>query len=183
MIYVDHTALVILASIGYLGFLARNITRKRTVVQHIVLTVFWFYIAGVLAITLFPIPVVPDLSGHQAPHNLMPLSTIGRLVSLPLRHMVRPLLGNILLLCPLGFFIAMLKRNMRLAHIILAGFLCSLAIELIQLSIGLIIRFSYRSFDVDDIILNTIGYMSGYVAIRLFSRWNRWADEATRKVV
>lgn len=60
--------------------------------------------------------------------------------------------GNLVLLAPLGFFIPyFFKKCRKLVCIIIAGVVCSLAIEVIQ---GI---FGIGSFDVDDMLLNTIG--------------------------
>lgn len=179
MVYVDHKALIAFACFGYLGFLVRNLVKKRSAVQHIMFTVFYSYVTGVLAVTLFPIPVVPDFAQFEAQHNLVPFESVARLVSLPFRGTFRQLFGNILLLFPLGFFLLLLRPNVRLIHAILVGVGCSLMIELAQVSIGLILRFNYRSFDVDDILLNTLGCMCGYAAMRLFARFNPWVAKAT----
>ncbi|WP_232460780.1 VanZ family protein [Bacillus halotolerans] len=46
---------------------------------------------------------------------------------------------------------------------LLTGCFISLFIELTQLSISMYVRNSYRSFDVDDLILNTSGAAIGYL--------------------
>lgn len=44
----------------------------------------------------------------------------------------------------------------------------SLSIESAQLFISLILRYNFRSFSVDDLILNTFGGILGYVAYKIF---------------
>lgn len=48
------------------------------------------------------------------------------------------------------------------------GFGISLTIELIQFVCGLFIGYNYRSFDVDDLILNTLGTIIGLLLYKLF---------------
>jgi glycopeptide antibiotics resistance protein len=68
------------------------------------------------------------------------------------------LLGNIIAFGPLGFLLPIVfKRLKKVKHIILTAFILSLAFELTQLitSIG--------DFDIDDIILNVLGAICGYI--------------------
>ena len=72
------------------------------------------------------------------------------------------LLLNIVLFMPLGFLLMrFLRRN--IGHTVIVGFLLSLAIELTQLS-GFwgIYPCSYRQFDVDDLLTNTLGALVAY---------------------
>ncbi len=81
------------------------------------------------------------------------------------------IIGNIVLLAPLGFFLPLLWKKFRKAKkTILAGFLISLLIESSQL-------FLCRGTDVDDLILNTLGAALGYLCfvifIKIFPKWNK----------
>lgn len=72
------------------------------------------------------------------------------------------IIGNVLAFAPLGFLLPMLNKKYRKFIImLLISCLFSLSIELIQLS------FKVGSFDVDDIFLNTIGGVIGYLAFSL----------------
>ena len=67
--------------------------------------------------------------------------------------------GNVLGFVPYGFILPVICRHMRSgALIIVSGFSLSLTVEVIQLitKVG--------CFDVDDMILNTLGAALGYVA-------------------
>jgi glycopeptide antibiotics resistance protein len=73
---------------------------------------------------------------------------------------------NLLLLMPLGFFLRY-HRKWRLSTTVAAGFALSLAFELTQLTA----LFGYynapwRIFDVDDLLLNTLGAGLGWLASR-----------------
>ena len=65
------------------------------------------------------------------------------------------MVANIGIFSPVGFFTALLWRNPRWWKSLLAGFCTSFMIEFIQFFIG-------RSTDIDDIILNTTGALTGY---------------------
>ena len=73
--------------------------------------------------------------------------------------------GNILLFVPLGFFIPALFTGDGHYHMgaILLCFVFSSSVEIIQLYTRL------GSCDVDDIILNTLGGIIGYILYRIYS--------------
>jgi glycopeptide antibiotics resistance protein len=69
--------------------------------------------------------------------------------------------GNIILFMSLGFILPLLwDRVKSLKKIIILAFTCSLIIEIIQFLSQFI--GSYRSSDIDDIILNTLGGLIGF---------------------
>ncbi len=66
--------------------------------------------------------------------------------------------GNILLFIPFGILMPMkFKKVNKGLKIVLLGFLSSLTIECIQLQL------TFRSFDIDDIILNSFGVYIGFL--------------------
>lgn len=74
---------------------------------------------------------------------------------------VQNLAGNVLLFAPLGFFVPLLRP--RFTGVIQVGALAlgaSLLLEVIQLLTGL------GGFDVDDLILNTVGGLIGWLAFK-----------------
>lgn len=74
------------------------------------------------------------------------------------------LLGNILAFAPFGFLLPMLSANYRgVFRIALLSLLFSLSVEAIQLA------FRVGIFDVDDLLLNTIGGVAGYLFYKIVS--------------
>ncbi|EPY2274416.1 VanZ family protein [Clostridium sporogenes] len=74
------------------------------------------------------------------------------------------ILGNILMFGPLGLLLPLLWKCFRkFSKTVLFGFLVSFAIEFSQL-------FLARGTDIDDLILNTIGIMLGYLAFVIFQK-------------
>ena len=69
-------------------------------------------------------------------------------------------LGNILLFVPMGVFLPIIWKTITFKRIIGIGFLISIILEIIQPVLG-------RSFDVDDLIMNTLGTIIGYLLVRL----------------
>ena len=88
-------------------------------------------------------------------HMLKPFEEISRALNRKSYWLLFMLLGNIIMFMPLGFFPALLWRRWRWWKSLLAGFCTSSAIEFIQFFIG-------RSTDIDDIILNTTGALTGF---------------------
>ncbi|MGN7412516.1 VanZ family protein [Paenibacillus sp. SAF-068] len=100
-------------------------------------------------------------------YNLIPLETIRPLLLERERYhtdaWVKNLFGNIVLFMPLGVWIPRLFRRCRSFLIFtFTVILLLLGVEVTQL----ITRVG--SFDVDDIILNTIGAWIGYAGFKLF---------------
>lgn len=94
------------------------------------------------------------------PNMLKPFEEISRALNRRSYWLLFMLLGNIIMFMPLGFFPALLWRKWRWWKSLLAGFCTSSSIEFIQFFIG-------RSTDIDDVILNTIGAMTGFWAFCL----------------
>lgn len=72
------------------------------------------------------------------------------------------IVGNIVGFMPCGFFLPVIsRRSRRWFNTVLLSFLFSLCIETIQLI------FKVGSFDVDDMILNTLGGILGYILYKI----------------
>ncbi len=136
--------------------------------REILLLVFSLFCGGMACITLTPrwfhwITVLRD--GANEPFfqigtfNLIPFRTFA---SDPWSVMI--LLGNVIMFFPIGFFFVLLWRRNLWKHILLTGLLTTVGIESIQFLVG-------RTFDIDDILLNTIGVLSGGLFCRLLQRF------------
>lgn len=93
--------------------------------------------------------------------NLIPFREIQRFIikwkSVGALSALLNTIGNVIGFIPYGIFIPILfARTDSLFKLLLIGFLSSLTIETIQLI------FDVGVFDVDDLILNTLGTISGY---------------------
>jgi glycopeptide antibiotics resistance protein len=100
--------------------------------------------------------------------NLIPFYTIKVLLTHKEPEYTHPaanLLGNIVGFIPLGLLIPLLFKRLRTARAtILRVFLISLGFEVVQL----LILLGY--FDVDDLLLNTIGGAIGYMLFALMRK-------------
>ena len=110
---------------------------------------------------LFQIVTSQDISGMHG-INTDFFSELTR-YEIGTRLFYRNIIGNIVLFVPLSFFIAHIFKVK--SHLIMYLFtlLISLTIETTQLYIG-------RAFDVDDIVLNVIGGIIGFLAYNLVSK-------------
>ncbi|MDY4508251.1 MAG: VanZ family protein [Candidatus Faecousia sp.] len=71
---------------------------------------------------------------------------------------------NAIMFAPLGFLLpAYFERYRHWGRTLAAGFLTSLTVELIQL-------FTFRATDVDDLIMNTLGTLVGFLLAKLVLR-------------
>ncbi len=74
--------------------------------------------------------------------------------------------GNICIFIPFGYFVSGYVKATKISHILFISAISSLTVELVQLQIG-------RSFDVDDILLNVVGAIIGflvYIALNAIKR-------------
>lgn len=99
-------------------------------------------------------------------YNLVPFMEIRRFwvyrESVGMFAMLCNIVGNVVGFLPFGLFLPLLSKNTRsLVFITVSGLLVSLAVETIQLitRVGI--------FDVDDLLLNTLGAMSGYLLFKI----------------
>ena len=87
---------------------------------------------------------------------------------------VRNILGmilNIVMFIPFGSFLPIYFKHFRKIQItVLAGFLMSLSIEIMQL-------FTFRATDIDDLIMNTIGALAGYGISKIILGKNHYFEE------
>lgn len=80
------------------------------------------------------------------------------------------LIGNVLIFMPFGFFMPMASRYRSFFLTLIYSFGLSLLVETFQLitKVG--------SFDVDDLLLNTIGGIIGYIIFVICNAIRRWHD-------
>lgn len=134
-------------------------------IEHIVIVyIFVYYLTGVLSFT--GIPSIRDIAhnsfGIITPKGLnFPPDEINLVPFLWITEGIRPYIENILLFIPLGFMLPCIwKKYEMLWKTALSGITFSLIIELSQL-------FNRRITDIDDLLMNTLGALIGWVIFRL----------------
>ena len=85
------------------------------------------------------------------------------------------LLGNILIFVPYGFFISMAGRTRGFFKTFFLSMFLSLGVETVQLVTRV------GSFDVDDILLNTVGGVLGYITFAICNGIRRKHHVRNRK--
>lgn len=85
------------------------------------------------------------------------------------------LCGNILIFVPYGFFISMASRSRGFFKTLISSMGLSLCVEIVQLFTRV------GSFDVDDILLNTVGGVLGYIMFALCNGIRRRYYERKRE--
>ena len=122
---------------------------------------FYIYIIMVLGLTLFPLPYQEVESMYPAPNNLIPFQSIGSMLQRGISYTALVQIGgNVMIAIPYGLLLYILSCKKGIQRLLAAlGF--PLTIKLLQLLVGKIIGLNYRSFDIDDILLNTIGVYVG----------------------
>ena len=132
-------------------------------------TLLHFYAFEVLYITILPFPLdklgaesLQMMATNSSYINLIPI--IG-LFKYDLYSLVRQVVGNIVLFIPLGFLLPIVSGKCKgVGTIIKYSFIASLFIEALQLIISIfVVKAPIRVFDINDLILNTLGAVVGYI--------------------
>ena len=149
----------VLAAIALAVGLARKLPRGKTVYW----TLFAAYAGFVIGETILNPSFVPDKYVRRV--NLVPFRDLIYYTSRRLSWYFWQAMLNIVLFLPLGAFLMTGKRGLGISA--LTGFASSLAIEVVEYVTNTGV------FDVDDIILNTLGTVIGWLLMSLFFRMRR----------
>lgn len=173
-------------SVGGLGALAlflllRPLRRRRLAaagrssppLREAFLALFWMFCGGMAMITVTPrwtVWAFVDLvhgrrwNGAGYPFfepgnvNLIPFDTFAAD-----GYSLYILAGNLLMFFPFGLLATLLYRTFSWRRALLTGFLITLFIECCQLFVG-------RTFELDDLMLNTFGVLCGFWTALIFRR-------------
>ena len=123
---------------------------------------FGIYLVLMVYFLFFAESMGRNTSAQEYHYNLHPLREINRYIRhchrLGMWPVMLNLAGNVVAFVPFGAFLPFLQRKCRsFFRVALYSFEVSLAVELIQLV------YRVGSCDVDDVILNTLGGMLGYI--------------------
>jgi glycopeptide antibiotics resistance protein len=137
-------------------------------VRIILSTLFCLYLLILSKLILFKFPITNEFGYNQYlwnSSNFIPFKTIVYYLFLStdinFNIRVENLVGNIIGFVPFGFILPMLSKKLHnLKAVLILTFSLSLSYEALQISLGL------GSFDVDDLILNTLGGVIGYLLIK-----------------
>ena len=110
--------------------------------------------------------------GQGLSTNIIPFQNIYGILkmayygNLPLA--LRQIGGNLILFAPLGYLLPLIFNKFNaFVKIIITALIFSASIEIVQFVANNFMGFPYRAADIDDIILNTIGAVMGYLLFKL----------------
>lgn len=135
--------------------------------KEIIINLFFIYVMGVIKEVAFPLHIGHTKQFYMRGINLIPFKSIEQLIrdGFDKPFVVRNVLGNIILFCPLGFFVPLLWKSFNSnKKTIFLGFAVSVLIESSQFF--LLVN---RSVDIDDVILNVLGTILGVIIYRVSS--------------
>lgn len=175
----DAEALLVTAVPLLVIAVAVGVVRRRwTAGRAIAVLAVGVYAIVVIGVTLFPVPIDPSLRAQRSfvdvlgfggipRHNVVPFASIVGVLGVGRGVAQYQIIGNLLLLAPVGVLAPLLRpgRGDPRSTAVL-GLCVTLGIETAQLVTSLLIGAAYRAFDVDDLLLNTVGVVIGWGAWR-----------------
>ena len=138
--------------------------------------IFFIYFLILLKLIYFKLPwqaVIMIITGENTNYshslNLIPFRTITSYLklipSIP-KIALKNLLGNVIIFLPFGFLLPIFWSKINSSQkIIIISIIFSFVLEISQLILHL------GSFDIDDIFLNTLGALLGYLVIKNISNY------------
>lgn len=162
----NHDFLLIFFVISLLVYIVKYyIFKKYQTKRYWIYPVFIFYLLAVIDYTLMPIFIysheeLVSFYGGSARQSwkaycqFIPFYTIQEYL---VQGNLYQIVGNIILLMPMPFFIYMLAKKISIRGLIISGCEVSLGIELTQACIDFLTGCANRICDVDDLILNSVG--------------------------
>lgn len=149
--------------------ISRYINKKRkiksTLFHEIGFWIFALFLVGLASQTVMEYSINENgnfIFGFDSSHkiNLIPgkifIESINDNGNIYFDYFVLNFIGNVGIFIPIGFFVPLLWRNINIKKAVLVGFCTSLFIELTQLILP-------RVTDIDDLWMNTLGAVIGYL--------------------
>ena len=133
---------------------------------------FLVYLVALVYFLFFAEGFGRTFDGREYCYNLMPFKEIRRFWTyrnlLGTESVLLNILGNVIAFIPFGFILPIISRKTRKFYkILFLGFDFSLIVEIVQLI------FKVGSFDIDDIILNSLGVIIGYFIFYITNLFRR----------
>ena len=148
---------VVISAIMRLAYIIKNDRKSFRLYEELFNLMFIVYL-----LVLFQLVTSQDLIGGGT--NLTPFKEIFR-YELMSSAFIKQVLGNIVLFVPLGYFVSYYCKIKGIVGITIVSLLSSVTIEIVQHFIG-------RSVDIDDVILNVIGGIIGFLLYKLLKSIN-----------
>jgi glycopeptide antibiotics resistance protein len=142
--------------------------------HKIAVIIFFDYVWGLLVVTLgqYIVPALRFIIRCQAYNyfqgsvNIIPFRGILSVLNAGFNanYILNNIVGNIFLFMPLGFLLSFLwKKFDKFVTVLAIALFSSIVIELLQIPLS-------GSTDIDDVILNVLGAIFGFLLLRLFKK-------------
>ncbi|MCL1948288.1 MAG: VanZ family protein [Turicibacter sp.] len=173
VIYFPFVLTLVLAS-GFI-LIHRLVAKDKSMGRLLLRGSFFFYALNVIRLVFFPLPINREymmlvrqfidagvISESRNNFELFDFMKWGNLF-------YWTTVGNFFLLFPLGIYLPLFykKHRWNVFKVVGTAFLVSLTIELSQLGYSHFVGYTYRSFDVDDLLMNTLGAFTAYLIFGL----------------
>lgn len=129
--------------------------KKIIIHQELMNLIFIIYL-----LLLFQLVTTTDFESYS--NNFIPFKEIMR-YSVDSSLFYRNVIGNIILFVPFGYLVSFYLKSPKYYITLILVVITSVSTEVIQMYIG-------RSFDIDDIMLNIIGGLIGYLVFKIQSK-------------
>jgi len=159
-----------------INFSSQRRNEQTSIAREFLLASLFLYLVFLAAVTIVPLPISRFRNHSSEDINLVPI--VRSLKCFLQKQTERPesamfcienVIGNIALFLPLGAILPLTSdRFDSIQRVVVVGFILSLGIEAMQL----LWRYfgSFRSVDIDDVLLNTVGACVGYICIAVYRR-------------
>ncbi len=149
----------------------RRLNERTNAGRELLYTLFFLYLVFLAALTVVPLPMSRYTVRGADALNLVPVLNSLKCFSpsLARRNVLlfcsKNMAGNIFLFLPLGIFLPAVSAKFNsLGKVLLVAFALSAGIEAVQFLSRLIGTF--RTVDVDDVLLNTLGAAAGFLLFK-----------------
>lgn len=154
--------------IFFIPLIIKQFKSTKNIVIATFMAGFIIYAIELISVVFFPITFYPPMPNYAPNVNIVPMKDIIILMRSQLINIViKNVVGNIILFIPLGFFVPIIYRNMnRFNYMLLLGLCFSIFIEITQFIIDYLTKYPNHTSDVNDVILNIIGLILGFIIQR-----------------
>ena len=142
------------------------VSKRVNLVELVVKQMFVMYLCCVVELVFFPLPTMEEAAGLSIKYQLIPLHFIADFVNDSFFRVLCQVMFNVIMTVPFGMFLEYCL-GLDIRRTLIISFAFTAFIEIGQLTgLFFIFKGSYRLFDVDDLMLNTLGALIGYFSIR-----------------
>ena len=152
-LFIEVLPIAVLIAVVY-GIIRYRNDRKTQILRKILSCCFVCYLTGLICLVLLLKPISAlwylMIHGHSGGFDIRFFEWTYNFFPTISKHLTGEQVGNIFMFLPFGLLFPFFKTGAGFKSTVLWGFVCSCTIEILQPIFG-------RAFDVNDIILNTLG--------------------------